>query len=168
MAVLKRLISHETLFRLTSVEEARTLYASCEQLLAWDFHFWLQRGSLEVEEGDLNLAENSLGQARALQPDDPFVLTEWAYFLLRRSSERPESVGAAENANEAIQILRAWIAVAGNVDDYPFHVLGSQGLSWTRRGRHTKDERRKLLAMLRGVVAQGAGKHPSNQGLNSY
>lgn len=159
---LKRLISHEALFRLTSVDEARALYANCEQLLRWDFHFWLQRGSLEVEEGDLRLAENFLGQARALQPDDPFVLTEWAYLLLRRAIERPEAESAAEATNEAFQILRARIASAGDVDDYPFHVLGSQGLAWARRGKHTKEERRKLLTMLRSVVSQGVEKHPRN------
>lgn len=162
---LKRLISHETLFRLTSVEEARLLYTNCEQLLRWDFHFWLQRGSLEVEEGHLDLAENFLAQARALQPDDPFVLTEWAYFLLRRAIERPEADDAAEAANEGIQILRGRIASAGGIDDYPFHVLGAQGLSWARRGRHTKEARRNLLAMLRGEVKRGVEKHPGNKGL---
>jgi tetratricopeptide (TPR) repeat protein len=162
---LKRLLSHETLFRLTSVEEARALYEYCEQLLRWDFHFWLQRGSLEVEEGRLELAENFLAQALALQPNDPFVLTEWAYFLLRRAIARPEVDDAAEAADKAIRILQARIISSGGNDEYPFHVLGAQGLSWARHGRHTKEERRKLLTMLRSEVKRGVEKHPGSRDL---
>jgi SIR2-like domain len=163
--ILKKLMSHELLFRLTSVTEARMVYQDLEPLLSWDYHFWLQRASLEVEEGDLNIAENFLGQARGLSPEDPYVQTEWAYFLLKRATSRPEARDAEESANDAIKILLGRIAVAGITDDYPYHVLGSQGLAWARRGIKGREKRRNLLNLLIKEVRNGCANHPDHSNL---
>jgi len=40
--------------------EARDIYEELESILSWDYHYWLQKGSLEVEAGDIRLAENFL------------------------------------------------------------------------------------------------------------
>jgi hypothetical protein len=61
--MLRAIINHEFLARTIFPEAARDLYGSLEQLLSWDFQYWLQRGSLEVEFGDVALAENFLSQA---------------------------------------------------------------------------------------------------------
>ena len=80
--LMRFLLNHEFLVRAVTIDGARRLYGSVEGLLQWDYHFWLQRGSLEVQHhGHLGQAENFLGQARALAPDDPYVVHEWAYLL---------------------------------------------------------------------------------------
>ena len=61
------------------------LDGSLETILSWDPHFWLQRGSLEVDFGDLNLAEHFLSMSRSFNPDDVFLQTEWAYLLFKKA-----------------------------------------------------------------------------------
>ena len=71
--LLRQVINHDFLIRVIGADAGRNLYGELEGLLRWDYHFWLQRGSLEVEVGDLDLAENFLNQARALAPTDFYV-----------------------------------------------------------------------------------------------
>jgi hypothetical protein len=49
------------LLRTIGVMSARDFYTRLEALLSSDYHYWLQRGSLEVEVGDVRKAENFLG-----------------------------------------------------------------------------------------------------------
>src|SRR5437870_11338370 len=79
MRFLIKAINHDLLYRLAGIRAARDAYVGAEGMLSHDFHYWLQRGSLEVEHGDIRQAELFLNQARGLEPDDPWVLNEWAY-----------------------------------------------------------------------------------------
>jgi hypothetical protein len=64
-------MNHATLIRLLfpttpdqiDLDAVRSVYDTVEPLLADDFHYWLQRGSFEVEEGDLGHANQCLEQA---------------------------------------------------------------------------------------------------------
>lgn len=131
---LRTIINHDFLARAIGVEVTRNLYGSIEQLLTWDSHYWLQRGSLEVEFGDLALAENFLNQAKGLAPDDPFVENERAYLLFRQALEGPTGIESPKLVEQATSQLEELINTRGSIDPYPYHVLGSQGLSWVRRG----------------------------------
>src|SRR5207244_3011735 len=88
-----QLMSHERLLRLLKAPEARAVYADVEAIpvVSNDYHYWLQRGSVEVEAGDLRLAENFLNQARSLVPsgEDYRVETEYAYMLIRKAVGNP-------------------------------------------------------------------------------
>src|SRR5262249_1374296 len=59
---LIRFVNHAFLLRLAPYDVGRAIYARIEDALRWDYNYWLQRGSLEVEQGDLELATNFLGQ----------------------------------------------------------------------------------------------------------
>jgi hypothetical protein len=63
--LITALISHARVLRFFALDDAQALYHSAEDLLASDYHFWLQRGSLEVESGNLSRAANYLQQAFA-------------------------------------------------------------------------------------------------------
>jgi hypothetical protein len=159
--LLSAIINHDFLERALGCEDARNLYGSIEQILSWDYHYWLQRGSLEVEFGDTNLAQNFLGQARGLAPDDePFVDTEWAYLLFKQAIEVPRSIDAPKLVQEATGILEDLIARRGISDSYPYHVLGSQGLSWARRGIPGSVEKERYLGKLTKRIEEGVGRHP--------
>jgi hypothetical protein len=158
--LVRLVISHDFLKRTIGPQQARNLYASVEPLLEWDGHYWLQRGSLEVEEDRLNLAGNFLGQARSLSPDDPLVENEWAYLLFRKAILSPGASDAPRMAGDAIAILRDLIDSRGDGDPYPFHVLGSQGLSWCRRGISKRDDKISLLRDLLAHVKDGCKRHP--------
>ncbi|MGE0454268.1 MAG: hypothetical protein AB7O37_16835 [Vicinamibacteria bacterium] len=159
--LLRVVLNHDMLFKTLGRDGARGLYGSIEQALSWDYHYWLQRGSLEVESGDLDLAQNFLSQARSLaHEEDPLVENEWAYLLFKQAISDPSAADAERRAEEATAILLDMIARRGTVDSYPYHVLGSQGLSWVRRRMSSSVERERYLARLIKTTDEGLERHP--------
>jgi hypothetical protein len=160
-----RLINHSFLLGITDdISESRSIYTAIESLLAGDYHYWLQRRSLEVEAGDLSRAELFLNQARSLAPEDYKVDTEYGYLLMRKAIADPQGKKS-----------QAWIvrhAVTGRCHRHTgrfrllsVYVLGSQGLAWARRAR-TTEERRRILHYFQNVVEQGTRKHPLRRDLD--
>jgi hypothetical protein len=168
-----RLINHRLLIEFLQLPNGagsdkvgiRGVYEEVEGLLTHDHHFWLQRGSFETEQGDLNLAKNFIEQARSLAPDDPYVRTQWAYMTLKRASRQPNDPDSPTQVEAAFGELDAVIAARGRRDFYPFHVYGSQGLAWVNRAPLSDDRRALLLQQLRAVVAEGVRLHPGQRGL---
>jgi hypothetical protein len=165
--LLRLVINHDFLIRAIGADAARNLYGELEGLLRWDYHFWLQRGSLEVEVGDLALAENFLNQARGLAPTDSFVETEYAYLLLRKAIENPNSSFAPELVREATDTLTSLISRVGDRDVYPYHVLGSQGIAWTRRGIVSTIDKDRFLRGIISHIEDGCRNHPRAAELKS-
>jgi tetratricopeptide (TPR) repeat protein len=130
-----------------------------------DYHYWLQRGSLEVENGDLSLAQNFLDQAKALSPEDPFVDTERAYLAFRQANADAATESARQLADEATQTLQSLIARYGDRDPYPYHVLGSQALAWSRRAMAKGQEKAMYLQKLVAVLSSGVDRHPRDEAL---
>jgi hypothetical protein len=171
--LLRRLLNHAILIRLLfpdtpqqiDLDAVRGVYATVEPLLTDDSHFWLQRGSFEVEEGDLGLARNYLAQARSMSPDDEMVLAEWGYLLLKRASRHAGEPSAAEEAEEAFTMLQAIIDTRGAHTAYPYHIYGSQGLAWVSRSPMGPEARADSLDRLRRVVREGTERHPGHKDL---
>lgn len=158
--LLRQIINHDFLIRIVGPDAGRNLYGEIENLLRWDYHFWLQRGSLEVEMGDLDLAENFLNQARALSPTDFYVQTEYAYLLMRKAIESPTTSFAPDLVRQATDSLTALIERTGERDNYAFHVLGSQGLAWARRGISSSIEKEQFLREIMSHLQNGIRLHP--------
>ena len=159
--LLRSVLSHDRLIRTIGVESTRNLYGSLESLLHWDYHYWLQRGSTEVERGDLALAEHFLNQARGLNPDDSYVNNEWAYLLFAQANTNPSAERSSEMVQEAVRILEGLISF-DRVNSYAYHVLGSQGLAWARRGLHGAREKGDFLAKLIDEIEPGITKFPAD------
>jgi tetratricopeptide (TPR) repeat protein len=163
---LRRLMNHELLINLTSdVETPRRAYASVESLLNWNYHYWLQRGSYEVEVGNIDLAENFLNQALSMAPDDYRVQTEWAYMSLKRAALNPTAIDAPARAEEAFEHLQEAIENRGPTDPYPYHVLGSQGLAWVRHAVISREDKRNTLLRLERIVGEGVKNYPLEKDL---
>ena len=92
-------------------EQARNLYADLEPYLKDEAHYWLQRGVLEVEAGNLRLAKNWLDQSRGISPDDDFVETELALWQFRTALENPVDLKPRETVDEACKSLEHQIAI---------------------------------------------------------
>ena len=159
-------MNHEFMINITSDRETpRKAYALVEDVLGWNYHYYLQRGCYEVEAGDIDLAKNFLDQARAMAPDDYRVRTEWAYMTLKRAASNAASVGAGNRAQEAFEELEDAIESRGRTDPRPYHILGSQGLAWVRRAIIGRDEQARLLSGLLYRVKEGIKHHPRQRDL---
>jgi len=155
--MLKTFINHNFLIQMCGASFAQNLYGNLEELLQWDYHFWLQRGSLEVEVGDVLLAEHYLATAKSLGEHDYLVQTEWAYLLFRKAID-DLGIDSQEQIDEATGILNDLISRVG--DPYPYHILGSQGLAWSRRGITDSKEKERYLRKLKAMLDDGCNKHP--------
>lgn len=168
-----RLINHDHLMRLLyrrlnrdeDRASVRAVYDAIEQPFTADYHYWLQRGSFETEDGDLNQARNFLEQALSLAPDDSYVRTEWSYMTLKRASWNAEESSASEDVDKAFLELDDVIIRRGKRDSHPFHIYGSQGLAWVHRGPLGPEEQKRLLEKLRRVVGEGRKLHPGMKDL---
>jgi hypothetical protein len=93
-----RLLNHTLMIALKLPTQAvNEIYASVQELLDEDFHYWLQRGAYAIERGELLLGENYLIQARNCHQggEDFMVLTEWGQLRLRLANagfDRPEAL----------------------------------------------------------------------------
>lgn len=159
MRMLQIFLNHDLLLDSLGIDAAKNLYSALEDPLAWSFHYWLQRGSLEVERGSLKVAENFLGSALSLAPDDPFVRTEWAYLQFKKAVSNPTAPESTDLVKEATDNLKGLIA-SGSANQYPYHVLGSQGLAWARHAIKDANRRAGYLYELVGVLEEGLKKHP--------
>ncbi len=162
--ILKVFINHDFLVQMSGPPFAQNLYGDLQDLLQWDYHFWLQRGSLELEYGDVKLAEHYLATAKSLGEHDYLVQTEWAYLLFRKGIEEL-GIDSPKMVDEATSILNDLIAAVG--DPYPYHILGSQGLAWSRRGITDPKERERYLRKLTAVLEEGSNKHPAELDLKN-
>jgi hypothetical protein len=160
--VLKHLLNHDRLLRLLrDVEPARNVYSKLAGHLDGDHHFWLQRGCLELESGDIRFAQNYLHQAAALNSGDPLVETAMAHMQLRKAVLSPASPDAEELASSAFDTLRRLVDLRGATDYHPAHIFGSQVLAWCRQAAITPRQRRSLLREAKEMVARAAGFHRS-------
>lgn len=164
--VLKHLLSHDWLLRLLrDVEMARSVYAKLESFLDDDHHFWLQRGCLELEEGDVRFAQNFLEQAAALNDSDPLVETAYAHMQLRKAVANPSAPEAEGLAEGALETLRRLITQRGRTDHYPAHVFGSQALAWCRRAALVPRVRTALVREAKETVERAVALHRSRREL---
>lgn len=159
--LLNHLMDHEFLGRVLGVMDTREVYGAIEGLVAFDYHYWLQRGSLEVQRGDLAWATQYLDQARSLSPNDYLVQTAFGYLQMRKASESPDRHHARDFLEEGMAILESVITEHGRTTAYPFHVLGSQGLQWSRlETTMTGVAKREFLGMILERVKTGCDLHP--------
>lgn len=165
--LLRAVINHDFLARTIGPEQARNLYGYLESLLSWDYHYWLQRGALEVEFGNLSYAEHFLNQANGLAGNDPFVRNEYAYMLFRKALDNPTSINAPQFVEEATSMLEELIYTRGVVDAYPFHVIGSQGLAWARRGVPDLRLKEIYLRRIESILEDGCTKHKASNELRT-
>jgi SIR2-like protein/uncharacterized protein DUF815 len=162
---LIRIINHEFLMNTIGFMTARDLYTRLEAILGGDYHYWLQRGSLEVESGDIRKAENFLGAARSLGGGDFRVDTAYGYMLMRKAVDTASDLHAEEYLNAGIEELESVIERSGQYSSHSYHVLGSQGIAWVHRCGWTTDKKRAFLSRLVEAVEEGLEHHPTSQDL---
>jgi hypothetical protein len=126
---LIRIINHEFLMGTIGFMTARDLYTRLEAILGGDYHYWLQRGSLEVESGDIRKAENVLGAARSLGAGDFRVDTAYGYMLVRKAVDTASDLHAEEYLNAGIDELESVLAHSSRYDREQDSLAGSAWLN---------------------------------------
>ena len=90
--------------------------------------------------------------------------TEYGYLLLKKAVHNPVDVHAESWFDEGTQLLEG-VMNRSRSDDYPFHILGSQGLAWARRRATTPEDKRRMLSVYINVVEDGLKKQPMSRDL---
>ncbi|MEX0733537.1 MAG: SIR2 family protein [Steroidobacteraceae bacterium] len=148
MKLLRTFISHRLIKRDVGAEVGREIYGQFEAFLEWDHHYWLHRGALELESGNLGPAENFLLQARAIEPTDVFVDNEIAYLNLRKANQRPNDVGSDSLLRESFATLEAVVGRRPDQRAHAYHIMGREGLQWSRHAIMPIRDRQVFLEML--------------------
>jgi hypothetical protein len=162
--LLNSLVSHQYLGEtIESVSQVRDIYNDLESLLYNDAHFWLQRGSYELERGEIDRAENFLAQARNLSGDDYMIETEWAYLLMKRACLAPADSRAREWMSTALTSLFDIITQRGSRSVKTYVVLAQQVICWASVASLSTDEKKALFLGVRSVMAEGDRYHNLNR-----
>ena len=158
--LLKTLINHEFLFKRSSnTREVQDLYELIEDLLNNDYHFWLQRGCFELTIGNISTARNYLKQSSNLNSSDPLVILSLENLNFKEAIANPNIEQSFRLAKDAYDTIIQLIDQRGKLDPYPYHVLGTQGLNWAKRGIKDITERKKYLENLLSILKKGVENH---------
>jgi hypothetical protein len=158
-------MNHDWLRRALGNDAARSFLAELEAYMKWDHHYWLQRGSLELETGDRSLAENFLNQAAGIEPNDLLVQTELGYLKLRFAVSEPDLTHSRELLDGGLGALE-WVMTRRNhFDPHQYDIYGRMVLQWTDREDVPEPDKGPLLRDAVEVVQRGRKNHPGDDRL---
>ena len=163
--VLRKLINHDWLRRALKGDPARGFLAELEPYMAWNHHYWLQRGSLELEIGDQSLAENFLNQAAGIEPNDLLVRTELGYLKLKIAVSEADPIHSKELLENGLDDLEWVMSRRNHFDPHQYDIYGRMILEWTARDDTPDSDRDELLRRADETVQQGRKKHPGDNRL---
>lgn len=161
----RELVNHNKIYERFSsrLEDARAIYESIAGALRSEAHFWLQFGLLELEFGNLQLAENYLRQGESLFPDSNLIQNSIGHLYLRKAVEADSLSAADQFRRDGSEILLAQMETYDS--PYPYHIYCSQRLNWARKWLRKREELRKELEHLREIVRDGKRDYPRNRRL---
>ncbi len=165
--LLTALLGHRRIARNFPMSDARVIYNEVEEFCKNDYHFWLQRGSLEVQDGSLTYARPYLLSAKDGGEHDHRVHTEWAYYLLKDAWKNPRRPDASGQVAEAQEILLGRLENCNGDDVYAWHVYGSQMLAWLRRSPLSNDAKQRELEAVKRRFEDAVRQHPADRELRS-
>ncbi len=114
--------------------------------------FLLQYGSLEMEAGNLEIAQNYLNQADSMDAGNSFIANAKGQLLLKQAIKAPNKPTAVALRDEGSQILIANIKDAELDDAYCYHIYCLLRLTWIRVWEQTQQEKANELESLRALA----------------
>lgn len=160
---MRRLMNHNFLFERLGVVGAAQVFDAIERYLSSDSHYWLQRGSFELEHGSLDRAENFLGSAISITPGDNLCKTEFGYLRLRQAVNSPSAEASRALLEEGFALLHEAILGRQKLDPHQYHILASQLVAWTRRSDVSRQERLEWLTQAETAINEGRNRFPRNE-----
>lgn len=155
-SLYRSLIHHHTVFRRfgENFADARALYDSLLSKFSRNAQFLLQYGSLEMEAGELDMAENYIDQAESLDPDNAFIANAKGQLLLKQGIKAKNKSSAIELRDAGSEVLMHNMTNDELDDAYCYHIYCLLRLQWMRTWSGTRDEKQRELEHLRGVVGE--------------
>jgi hypothetical protein len=160
--MLNALMNHDFLYRVIGPKEAEMFYDELEGALTSDPHYWLQRGCLEMEAGNIFRADNYISQAKGLAPSESSIATGYAHLQFQKALLNPKHPDALSLVIEACSTLEGVISTHGTRSPHAYHIYCTQGLIWSRRGLETFEGKRDFLETLRVISRKAIENHPRN------
>ncbi|MET7766875.1 hypothetical protein ABZS71_34675 [Streptomyces sp. NPDC005393] len=128
-----KLLSHTLMRDLKlPVETVREIYDAAHDSLQDDRHYWLQRGSFELEHGHLRIARNHLETAKGCDggEQDPLVRTTSCAIHLKTAAEASKNPGLESAAVNAVHDLHAVTKQCGASAPHSYAILAREGTKW--------------------------------------
>lgn len=168
-SLYKEIINHYKVYKRfkLNIDHARELYESLVTYFNYDFQFWLQYGSLEMEGkgGSLELAENYLSQALSLKPSNCYIKNALANLYYRKSIETKnlgESISFREEAN---RIINEVFSLKNFDDAYTYHIYCKGNYNYIINCIDKLDLIKIELESLRKTIKLGTISYPANKKL---
>ncbi|MBE5319928.1 SIR2 family protein [Pedobacter sp. MR2016-19] len=122
----KALINHSSLYNRfhRDIDHAREVYDSVSEFFNDDFQYWLQYGCLELEgsKGNVDLAQNYLGQAESLNGNNQHIQNAMATLYYKKANIETDFQKAIEYKNIADEIANKLFADHGRDNPYIYHI----------------------------------------------
>lgn len=160
-SLFKALIHHHTLFRRfdEDIAQARAIYDSMLTKFSDNAQFLLQYGSLEMEAGNLEVAQNYLNQADSLDLGNPFIANAKGQLFLKQAIKASNKSTAIELRDEGSKILMLNISNQELDDAYCYHIYCQLRLTWIRVWSETQREKVSELEQLREIANRAFRKY---------
>ncbi len=137
-----------------------------EKILEDQSHYWLQRASLEAEDLDLPLSKIYIEKALSMQPKDSLIITTKGYIDIKLGVANIADSKYKTEAEIAFRELKSLIENGKDRDAHAFHIIGSQGLAWSRKINYSSELERKIwLQDINNYIGKGRKKYPQNTDL---
>ena len=161
--LLRTICSHGFLTRTVGVDIGRTVLSEFEYGLAWNAHYWLHRGALELSVDNIDVAENFLFQAAHLNPNDLFIDSELALLNFKKAIKNPTDIGSRSLVDSACASIESIVQRSPELGAHAIHILGNQGLEWVEVGLPEYDEKKEFLHYIEKNVKDGLVQNPGEE-----
>lgn len=167
-SLFRSLIQHHMLFKRfgENFERARMLYDSLLPKFNKNPQFLLQYGSLEMEAGNLDIAQNYLHQADSLDPGNAYIANAKGQLLFKQAIKAGNKAAAIALRDEGTAILMSNMTNPELDDAYCYHIYCTLRLAWVRVWSADRKEKIKELEALRSLAEQAFKKYSRDMRIN--
>ncbi len=168
-SLAKICLGHDRLLVITkkNINKINEVYDNLKELFSEEHHFWLQRAAVEIEIGELHFAQSHISTALSLAPDDPLILITKCHLDLKKEVQETYDDDSKARFLNTIEKLKDIIPSRAKVDPKPYHIIGSQSLNWANAKISIKEEKKKFLYSIKGIVEEGVREFPTDEMLRS-
>ena len=163
----RAIVNHLTIYKRfeENIEQARLIYDALTRQFKRDAQFWLQYGSLELEDGNLAHAENYLNQAESLDTNNSYIQNAKGHLLLKKGTEVATKTEAVSLQDAGSKILLENMAQDHLNGPYTYHIYCSQRYKWMHVWVSDLEEKIAELNHLREVLEKSIRTFPRSHKL---